>query len=844
MTPPPVLLLDTNLVDTRATMKSVAIHAELVSSNATKKATDKKPFQQFQQTYGPVLELENTHDSQQQAAKYEMTAYDDELEVFDVDGASIWDALASLSMLFLWFQRYTFGAVGLMRSLVLGHCLQLLFRAATGSNSSSNINSNDSNISLDDPINEKVGVRKYFYLMQSLLFGTVAGGHGLSNNSSGSQHKQVNGAWPPPALVALAILTMLALIVHPDGMTWIVLRKLRDSLASVLQSSTTCWAVMIRDYGVLGTVSASASITLVLVLAIAMHKAFLSNCCGSYEKNTEATKRTPAEKKRRRRKGNRGRIKGTNSNPSSSPPCPRLPKVEEVASDGACDSRSSSEVPHTNLEDGKSPISQDCDDPQPPHHEAEGASIVTSPSALESVVSEDYSLKGRMPVPSVCTVDTAAMSDDISCDSFSVRSAQQQPVRQANSRASKSKRKATRGGNANNKASRGKKQLQQSSVKVTPVTPTTKTRVENVKPGKQTIGTSGLATESASIKYDQFQKNNGQKRNTGAGKGRTASTQNARGSRGKNGRATKNQKNQPAIQTPPAFAPKTATFSTNPKITAIPATVKNKPTLPNGSPIAELKQYGSNSHGITENSAPFSPCSHSLFSCENGASGWSLPALPVVSQPKSFESAKMTSLTPSLSYQSNPFAMSHCQTPTDPMYSGRTTPVVHSEQFGLWSSGQPGTPSTVASTVVSTTDTKQAVMTTPKRPLRAPPGLPTPPGFTEAHLSHPILANSSDLFTPIHKFEKSSFIPTSPTIFRSPDVVSSATPQQWSSMSLGDTGSTTFSKTTPTSNPLSGIQRNLVKENPFAEHADEAECRIEAELQELGGRMIGSVLDF
>jgi hypothetical protein len=33
--------------------------------------------------------------------------------------------------------------------------------------------------------------------------------------------------WPPPTLVLLAILTITTMLVHPDGLTWILLRKLR-----------------------------------------------------------------------------------------------------------------------------------------------------------------------------------------------------------------------------------------------------------------------------------------------------------------------------------------------------------------------------------------------------------------------------------------------------------------------------------------------------------------------------------------------------------------------------------------------------------------------------------------
>jgi hypothetical protein len=33
--------------------------------------------------------------------------------------------------------------------------------------------------------------------------------------------------WPPPTLIGLGILTFVALIVHPDGYTWIILHKIR-----------------------------------------------------------------------------------------------------------------------------------------------------------------------------------------------------------------------------------------------------------------------------------------------------------------------------------------------------------------------------------------------------------------------------------------------------------------------------------------------------------------------------------------------------------------------------------------------------------------------------------------
>jgi hypothetical protein len=208
-------------------MTSVSIQAELVPGGKDEGKTPelhKHAFQHFQQTYGPANEntavLSRANSSTDSSYKDE-TSEDDDVssELFDAETVSFWDVLASLSMLFLWFQRSTFGAVGLIRSLVLGHCLQSLVRTTVVTLSSSN-DSNSDYIAAETQ--ESVGVQKYFRLMQSLLFGT-----GASSINTSNPHKQVNGPWPPPALVALAALTILALVVHPDGLTWIMLRKIR-----------------------------------------------------------------------------------------------------------------------------------------------------------------------------------------------------------------------------------------------------------------------------------------------------------------------------------------------------------------------------------------------------------------------------------------------------------------------------------------------------------------------------------------------------------------------------------------------------------------------------------------
>jgi hypothetical protein len=57
---------------------------------------------------------------------------------------------------------------------------------------------------------------------------TIMGG--CSSSNTPFHHQGAVPGWlstPPPALVVLALLTVVAFVIHPDGFTWILLRKLR-----------------------------------------------------------------------------------------------------------------------------------------------------------------------------------------------------------------------------------------------------------------------------------------------------------------------------------------------------------------------------------------------------------------------------------------------------------------------------------------------------------------------------------------------------------------------------------------------------------------------------------------
>ena len=109
----------------------------------------------------------------------------------DYSSATFWEMAMSLYLpvLLLWLRRSMFGTANLVRSLILGHCLRLLFG------------------------NMSEWITKRSPWLRPFLVHT---------GKQGDPH-----AWPPPALTALAILTVMTLIVHPDGFTWIMLGKLR-----------------------------------------------------------------------------------------------------------------------------------------------------------------------------------------------------------------------------------------------------------------------------------------------------------------------------------------------------------------------------------------------------------------------------------------------------------------------------------------------------------------------------------------------------------------------------------------------------------------------------------------
>jgi hypothetical protein len=134
------------------------------------------------------------------------------IEDSDTGHSSYFDLLLTVyvPLIILWFRRSMFGPANLIRTIVVGQLMRLLFV---------------DNIS--EWISEKLPPWLEVILFQSTAASTGSSTGPVSTMLGAGSGKIDPHAWPPPAFTALALLTIFALVVHPDGLTWILLGKLR-----------------------------------------------------------------------------------------------------------------------------------------------------------------------------------------------------------------------------------------------------------------------------------------------------------------------------------------------------------------------------------------------------------------------------------------------------------------------------------------------------------------------------------------------------------------------------------------------------------------------------------------
>lgn len=325
----------------------------------------------------------------------------------DSTSTTFWELLITmyLPLSALWLRQSVFGITVLVRTVLLGHLLRLVFG------------------NLADWINEKSP------WLHALL------------QPMGPHSKPDPKAWPPPALSALALFTVVTFVVHPDGFTWVMLGKVKKSLLSMLQALAECWQLLITDYGVMPSIFASITIAALIFLMFLM----LRSVSPKRARQTSP----PPDKRKKKRKGhtrrgnNNGKIKAHPSTPSRQletptsttlsidPPSPvtstcslpssppeNLPLIPHLPMENSTPNRQldSPKIHHTLDE---TPEESPAPAPAPP---------ITTPPMLPPVpinsskMMFEKDVRGRARVPSVSTIDTSTMSDDMSCESNSIRS--------------------------------------------------------------------------------------------------------------------------------------------------------------------------------------------------------------------------------------------------------------------------------------------------------------------------------------------------------------------------------------------------------------------------------------
>jgi hypothetical protein len=120
------------------------------------------------------------------------------------DGETTWNVLTALYLpvVLLWCRRSMFGTANLIRSIMLGQLVHIILTLLPSVDL----------VPADDE------VTSWATTIARWLHWASAG------NASTTKHTD---AWPPPALTALAMLTLFCFVVHPDGLTWIMLGKIR-----------------------------------------------------------------------------------------------------------------------------------------------------------------------------------------------------------------------------------------------------------------------------------------------------------------------------------------------------------------------------------------------------------------------------------------------------------------------------------------------------------------------------------------------------------------------------------------------------------------------------------------
>lgn len=216
-----------------------------------------------------------------------------------LDRASFLTLLTTLylPLLLLWLRRSMFGTASLLRSLLIGHALRLLLAYAIVLPDAPPAWAADLGGRVRKSILWKYVMGLGVFLADAILGPEDGAGGALGVGSEGGRHHRGGETWPPPALTALAVITVMAFVVHPEGLTWVVLGKIRDGVRYSFGSLALGFD-MIQD-GTIPTLAASGSLAGLVLLAGIVHRTLTSK----HKSHAPA----PERSRQKGKKGKKGR---------------------------------------------------------------------------------------------------------------------------------------------------------------------------------------------------------------------------------------------------------------------------------------------------------------------------------------------------------------------------------------------------------------------------------------------------------------------------------------------------------------------------------------------------------
>eukprot|EP00551_Chaetoceros_affinis_P007860 CAMPEP_0203673474 /NCGR_PEP_ID=MMETSP0090-20130426/12668_1 /ASSEMBLY_ACC=CAM_ASM_001088 /TAXON_ID=426623 /ORGANISM="Chaetoceros affinis, Strain CCMP159" /LENGTH=942 /DNA_ID=CAMNT_0050539147 /DNA_START=400 /DNA_END=3228 /DNA_ORIENTATION=+ len=216
-------------------------------------------------------------------------------------------------LLFLWIRRSIFGTASLCRSLFLGHMLRLVlaFMLLPPSTTKAfvptwlwnfGVTVGNTAEKLWNDKRTQAMIPTWFHLVLAFLLGieneNVPSSAALANLGSNNE----KDTWPPPALVILGIFTISAFVVHPDGLTWIMVAHIKNWIVNAFEK-TTEGIQMMRDGTIKITLAELSGVIAGIIIIVTIVRAILSQL-----EPTEKARTPHREKKgHKHRKGKKGK---------------------------------------------------------------------------------------------------------------------------------------------------------------------------------------------------------------------------------------------------------------------------------------------------------------------------------------------------------------------------------------------------------------------------------------------------------------------------------------------------------------------------------------------------------